>query len=29
VVVTLEQLYQTVNSQLLERRVLAQTQIEF
>jgi len=29
VVVTLEQLYRTVNSQLLERRLLAQTQIEF
>jgi hypothetical protein len=28
-VVTLEQLYRTVNSQLLERRLLAQTQIEF
>jgi hypothetical protein len=29
VVVTLEQLYRTANSQLLERRLLAQTQIEF
>jgi len=28
-VVTLEQLYRTVNSQLLQRRLLAQTQIEF
>jgi hypothetical protein len=29
VVVTLEQRYRTVNSQLLERRLLAQTQVEF
>jgi hypothetical protein len=29
VVVTLEQLYRTANSQLLERRLLAQTQVEF
>jgi len=29
IVVTLEQLYRTANSQLLERRLLAQTQIEF
>jgi hypothetical protein len=29
VVITLEQLYRTANSQLLERRLLAQTQIEF
>ena len=29
VVVTMEQLYRTANSQLLERRLLAQTQIEF
>ena len=29
VVVTLEQLYQTSNSQLLERRLLAQTHVEF
>jgi len=29
VVVSLEQLYRTANSQLLERRLLAQTQIEF
>jgi hypothetical protein len=29
VVVTLEQVYRTVNSQLLERRLLAQTQVEF
>jgi hypothetical protein len=27
--VTMEQLYRTINSQLLERRLLAQTQIEF
>src|SRR5262249_2934837 len=29
VVVTLEQVYRTVNSQLLERRLLAQTQVQF
>ena len=29
VVVTLEQLFRTVNSQLLERRLLAQTHVEF
>ena len=29
VVITLEQRYRTVNSQLLERRLLAQTQVEF
>jgi len=29
VVVTMEQLYRTANSQLLERRLLAQTQVEF
>ena len=29
VVVTLEQAFRTVNSQLLERRLLAQTHIEF
>jgi hypothetical protein len=29
VVVTLEQVYQTANSQLLDRRLLAQTHVEF